>query len=66
MAYFGLVTDIDLSESPGPRRWVPGADLAAASDAPALSPRNAAAWRADIADAADDDAITDPWERQRE
>ncbi|WP_129787624.1 type II toxin-antitoxin system Phd/YefM family antitoxin [Promicromonospora panici] len=35
-----------------PRRWVLGNDLA---DVPPMSPRNAAAWRADVEGAMDDE-----------
>jgi antitoxin (DNA-binding transcriptional repressor) of toxin-antitoxin stability system len=42
-----------------PRRWVSGAALATVEP---ISAEGAAAWKADI-EAAIDDEITDPWER---
>lgn len=46
-------------DRPGPRRWVSGSSLA---DVTPMSPRNAAAWRSDIAQAMADE-VADPWEQ---
>lgn len=45
----------------GPARWVVGDVLNA--DEPGLTPAEADAWRADVADAFDDE-VTDPWDRR--